>query len=118
NELLNLATFEIIDSSHAMTYEINGRVITFTFSDIYLPDSTTNEQGSHGFVKFKLMPKEITEENTMVSNIAYIYFDFNPAVVTNTAPSIYVSELPIDKEETNIKFLDDIALIYPNPTSD
>ena len=48
-----------------------------------LPDSGVHFLGSQGFVKFSIDPKPGLLPNTPIYNIGHIYFDNNPAVVTN-----------------------------------
>jgi len=67
-------------------------LVEFSFKNILLPDSTTNEPLSHGFVSYKINQKEGLPENTTIENTAYIYFDFNPPIVTNTTNNLLVSE--------------------------
>ena len=72
-------------SSHdyQLSYVQNGGV-SFTFTDINLPDSSTNLLESQGFVKYRIEIDSIAPLGTQVYNTGYIYFDQNPAVVTNT----------------------------------
>lgn len=54
---LDLNTLEVGASSHPFTFNIvDPRELVWTFSNINLPDSTTDEAASHGFVKFKIRP--------------------------------------------------------------
>lgn len=95
SEDLDWATFAPGSSSHpyeAVLYE-DGR-LEFHFRDILLPDSTTNEPESHGFVQFEIETLPGLDENTLVENTAGIYFDFNPPIITNTVQNVMVSELP------------------------
>jgi hypothetical protein len=82
--LLDISRIRILDASHAMRVESpSNSVIRFVFQNILLPDSTTNEPFSHGFVKFELGLKPLTLGNE-ITNRAAIYFDFNSPVITNT----------------------------------
>ena len=96
SELLNLSTFETISSSHNVETQIDleSRIATFKFNDIYLPDSFVNEPASHGFIKYQILGNEGLNENSDIKNTASIYFDENPAIVTNTVNNRMVSELP------------------------
>lgn len=81
-------SFEMLDASHG--YEVSlrdNRILTWIFDDILLPDSTTNEPESHGFVRFRLMPKDTLFQGETIRNSAGIYFDFNEPVITNTVVS-------------------------------
>jgi hypothetical protein len=62
---------------------LNNGTIDFTFNDIYLPDATNNEPDSHGFVVYEVQLFPGVDPNEVVLNQAAIYFDSNPAIVTN-----------------------------------
>jgi hypothetical protein len=49
-----------------------------------LPDSFTNETLSHGFVAFRIEQIKNNAIGSRIDNKAAIYFDYNPAVLTNT----------------------------------
>ncbi|MBK9629215.1 MAG: hypothetical protein IPO56_16370 [Flavobacteriales bacterium] len=49
-----------------------------------------NEPRSHGFVTFRIRPRTPVLPGTVIENIANIYFDFNPPVITE--PSVLVAE--------------------------
>jgi hypothetical protein len=59
-------------------------VLTWTFDNINLPDSTRDQAGSNGFVKFTVLPVKDLPAGTRIENFADIYFDYNPPVRTNT----------------------------------
>jgi len=84
--VFDLSTIYILGNSHPFTLNINSisRQLTFTFSGINLPSSDVDEIGSHGFVAFKVKHNEDLNETTEVYNTGYIYFDNNPAIITNT----------------------------------
>lgn len=82
---LDLATLRPGTSSHPYRAEIqNNRTLVFTFDNIRLPDSTTNLEGSQGFIDFSIRSLRETPLETRVENNAAIYFDFNEPVITNT----------------------------------
>jgi len=85
---LEVGTLEVLGFSHPMTWGIHGRVASFVFDDIMLPDSTSDEPGSHGFVRFRIHPDAALQLGDSVSNSANIYFDFNEPVIT--APAVFV----------------------------
>ena len=75
-------------SSHPCTLKVEeDSILVVTFADIDLPDSTSDEPNSHGFVKFSLKFKPNFPLNTPVKNSASIYFDFNAPVLTNSVTS-------------------------------
>ena len=95
---LDLMSFEIISSSHAfdLNYIAWEKNLEFKFENILLPDSTTNEINSHGYIRYRIKPKTTLAVHDIVSNYAAIYFDYNLPVLTNTAitrivyPSNYI----------------------------
>ncbi len=82
----DFSTFQLVDKSHSVmvSLEPETRELVFFFEDIMLPDSASNEPGSHGFVKYKMKMKNNLPAGTEINNRADIYFDTNPAVLTNT----------------------------------
>ena len=116
---LDWTTFHPITASHDYRTELNREtgLVTFHFNDILLPDSTTNEPESHGFVLFGIASKSELEDKTKVDNTASIFFDFNPPIITNTAVVTLIEGV-----ETNIEdsLLDNgySILVRPNPFSD
>lgn len=110
---LDIASFKVLSSSHTMTYKLKGKgIIEFFFDNINLPDSLSNEKASHGFVKYSIKPLNSLKLKDAVKNTAYIYFDFNNPIKTNTTENLVVSL-------TNLKNAFDIPTITvaPNPTS-
>jgi len=97
---LDLSTFRYITSSHedVLTTYIDDRMLTFEFIDIFLPDSTTNFDGSQGYVMYSIRANETVEENTNIENTANIFFDYNPAVVTNTTENVMLSTFDFDQD--------------------
>ncbi len=121
SEYLDVSTFDLIYTSHPKVLEIsfprdNGNIIHFRFSGIFLPDSTTNEPGSNGQVMFSISPFEGVELETEIENTGYIYFDRNPAIITNTVKSIMVDEFP-PPTSTEEKTLPWDLFLYPNPSN-
>lgn len=117
DENLDWTTFKPITSSHEMATVLRKTgLIEFSFTNILLPDSTTNEALSHGFITYTISPKKQLVENTLVENTAHIFFDFNPPIVTNTIQNRYVSAFPKDLS-TAITKPNGTAIIkvYPNP---
>lgn len=82
---LDRNTLSITGHSHPVdvTYTPSGEV-TFRFNNILLPDSNVNEPGSHGFVSYRIKGLSTNPDPTEVNNTAYIYFDLNSPIVTNT----------------------------------
>ncbi len=85
-EELDLNTFRQGAVSHDYEFFVDvNRMATWTFDDIELPDNKSDELGSQGYIKYKLQLRDNTPVNVPVGAKAEIYFDFNDAVITNTA---------------------------------
>jgi uncharacterized repeat protein (TIGR01451 family) len=115
---LNIFTVTPGVSSHNYQFRMYGpRVLEWTFENILLPDSTTNQEASNGFVTFHVNQVPNLTPGTEITNDADIYFDFNDPITTNTTiHRIYegfVEVLSIEDLESEGKPL----LVYPNPTS-
>ncbi len=95
---LDLSTFQYITSSHesVLSTFLEGHMLTFEFRDIFLPDSTTNFDESQGYVMYSIRANSDIEENTSVENTANIFFDYNPAVITNTTENVMLSTFDFD----------------------
>jgi len=78
-------------ASHDYTWEMDRQKLIVTFNDINLLDSTSNEEASHGFIRFKVkLADPAPEPGDIVSNKAEIYFDFNEPIITNTVETNYL----------------------------
>jgi uncharacterized repeat protein (TIGR01451 family) len=83
---LDLSSIEILSASHAFTWTLRREnVLDFFFDNINLPDSTNDEPNSHGFIQFSINVKKGLQLGDNVQNRAFIYFDYNVPVETNTA---------------------------------
>lgn len=81
---LDLASVTFDATSHAPTsVTVNDRTLIWRFDGIELPDSTSNEPGSHGFVTFTARPLANLPPGQEITNGARIYFDFAQPVPTN-----------------------------------
>jgi hypothetical protein len=84
---LDMSTFQMGAASHSYKLSVSGKgqpVLTFTFDNINLPDSTRDQQGSNGFIKFSIKPMASIAEKSIIENNADIFFDFNEPIRTNT----------------------------------
>ena len=122
---LDITTLQPNVSSHNYTWQIFGddvQVVEFTFSNIMLVDSNTNEPLSHGFIQFSIEQMANNPLGTVIENSAAIYFDFNEPIITNTTHH----EIGEDFVEVNIvstQYLEDElpvieTTVYPNPFTD
>ena len=112
---LNVASVESDASSFPYTFRIYGQgILEWTFDNINLPDSTTNEVASHGFVKFTVRQKPNNLQGTVIKNSASIIFDYNNAVLTDTA-IVTIPQQTTGVENNGAKNKN--VIVYPNPTN-
>ena len=106
---LDLETFQVINYSHYNTVSLQNNAISFRFPNIMLPDSASNPEGFKGFVQYRIKPKPNMSLGTQIHNTAYIYFDYNPAIITNTTINEFTQPSSINENELGQ------LKIYPNP---
>ncbi|UOK43386.1 MULTISPECIES: DUF7619 domain-containing protein [Flavobacterium] len=95
---------KIINASHAYTLNRVGNTLNWNLNGI---DLLPNGKGQ---VTFKIKPKPGYLIGDIIPNMASIYFDFNPAIVTNTYTTEFVSTMTVSE------FGSTSLLVYPNPT--
>jgi uncharacterized repeat protein (TIGR01451 family) len=91
-----------LDNSHG--------ILTFTLDPLILTDSATDVAHSIGFVSFMVKVKTGTPVGTTINNTAYVYFDYNNAVITNTATNEVSTPLSLQNlsKQMNVS-------VHPNP---
>lgn len=111
---LDLSSFKYVGSKHGVATSINTttRVVTFSFNDINLGQSSVDLDASQGFVIYSISEATGLQEGSEIENTAYIYFDFNPAIVTNTTYNI--NQIPLGLNEVKSELVN----LYPNPAED
>ncbi|MBK9792120.1 MAG: T9SS type A sorting domain-containing protein [Sphingobacteriales bacterium] len=88
---LDWTTFQPITSSHKYSLDqTNNKYVLFGFKSIKLPDSTVNEKASHGFIFYKIKPKNTLVVGNSILNKASIVFDVNTPIVTNNAKTVVI----------------------------
>lgn len=112
SDLLDYNSFNITGSSHLFKFHRNNThnvsILTFEFPDIKLADSTKPE-ANKGWISYTIKPKNGLNYGDEIKNTAHIYFDYNPAIVTNT--TIHeLKPLSINKFNKQSAFK-----VYPNP---
>ena len=89
---LDWSTFNLLSSSHQPHTQVyNDGLIKFSFPNIHLPDSNTNEPASHGSVQYKIRAKDSLAIGITIENTANIFFDFNAPVITNTTSNTIIN---------------------------
>ncbi|MEM9921810.1 MAG: T9SS type A sorting domain-containing protein [Bacteroidota bacterium] len=82
---LQYRTLRPLAASHEYTACILPEgILEVTFENINLPDSTTDFEGSNGFIFFEIELEKALPRGTVINNTAGIYFDFNEPIITNT----------------------------------
>jgi uncharacterized repeat protein (TIGR01451 family) len=109
NEQLDENSIQMVSASHSYILDRVGRNLNWRFNEILLPPSVENTEIGKGYITFKIKPKQGYAVGTIIPNSAAIYFDFNPAIVTNTFLTKFVSTLGTTSP-------DSVAFsVYPNP---
>lgn len=116
SQYLNLSTLRVTTASHNYETQIEpNRAVKFIFDQINLPDSTSDEPGSHGFIQYTIHPNASVANGNIVTNRADIYFDFNPPILTNTVYTTMDRTVSIGAELSGDKVM---FAVYPNPSID
>jgi hypothetical protein len=110
---LDASTFQLLAYSHPPLVQTREKTIRFNFPNINLPDSNTNEPGSHGYVQYRIKLKNSLPIGTTINNTAFIYFDFNPPVITNTATNI----ISTNTDSSSIPNPNSNFSLSPNPAT-
>lgn len=106
---LNPESVAMHDASHPYNMRRIGNKLIWNFYDVNLPPTSTNPTQSHGFIQFKIKPTAGYVTGTMIPNAADIYFDYNPAIVTDTFQTEFVETLASASFDANGFYM------YPNP---
>ena len=113
NSKLDETTVKMIDASADFTLERIGNTLTWIFNGIDLPpSSSSSETIGHGFITFQVKPKSGYAIGDVIPNSANIYFDFNPAIITNVNSTQFVQLLEVNEFESKD------FIFSPNPAVD
>lgn len=112
SENLDLTTFTLIGAKHSVAVNLDPatRIVKFVFNQINLAPSSQNLDASQGFVIYSVEEAAGLVEGDAIENTAYIYFDYNAPIVTNTTINTN-SSLGLGDQTTQT------ITLYPNPTS-
>jgi hypothetical protein len=111
NNQLDETSFEMISSSHSVNTKREGNELTWHFYNINLPPTSLNPAQSHGYVSFRIKPKTGYAIGDIIPNTASIFFDYNPAIVTNTFNTEFVQSMG------NATFDNQSISVSPNPAT-
>lgn len=107
---LDETSIKMVTASSGYTLQRVGSTLTWKFDGINLPPSNGSATVGHGQIVFQIKPKAGYAVGDIIPNIANIYFDFNPAIVTNVCNTEFVNSL------SNPNFTFNDFKVYPNPT--
>jgi len=108
---LDETSIRMISSSHNYIMDRVNNNLTWDFKNIQLPPSSVDASGSIGYVFFKIKARPGFVVGDVIPNTASIYFDSNPAIVTNTFNTLFVAAL------ANENFYSQNFLLFPNPAT-
>ncbi|HEX8270015.1 MAG TPA: T9SS type A sorting domain-containing protein [Flavobacterium sp.] len=108
---LDESSVRMVSASHNYVLDRVGSQLNWKFENIILPPVSPDSEDGHGYITFKVKPDPGYAVGDIINNTANIYFDFNPAIVTNTFASEFVNALAI------ADFTAADLSIYPNPAS-
>ena len=106
---LDETTLEMISSSHNYVMDRVAKTAKWKFKNIQLPPSVSNSSIGKGYITYKIKPKAGYAVGDIIPNDASIFFDTNPAIVTNTFQTKFVAQLATKEFSTNN------FTFYPNP---
>ena len=112
NNQLDATTVKMVSASHPYILDQVDNNLTWRFDNIQLPVSIANTNIGKGYVTFKVKPMPGYAVGDVIPNSAAIYFDFNPAIVTNTFNTEFVNQLSIGENELSN------FILAPNPATD
>lgn len=98
---------KIISSSDNLSTILIGNNLEFRFDEIDL------ETFGRGNVVFKIKPQPTLEEGDVVMNHASIVFDYNYALETNVATTVYEAVTGMNPVPSDLNIT-----LYPNPVLD
>lgn len=108
----NFASVRMVSASHNYTMERVNNKLVWTFRNINLPGMFQNDLLSQGYVTFKIKLNAGFAVGDVIENTAQIYFDTNPAIVTNTFQTTFTPNLSVGTFDLNN------LVVYPNPAKE
>ncbi|CAM3828882.1 MULTISPECIES: T9SS type A sorting domain-containing protein [Flavobacterium] len=110
--MLDASTLKMVDASHNYVLERDGNNLSWKFNGIDLPPSVANTNTGKGYIVFQIKPTAGYAIGDIIPNTANIYFDFNPAIITNTYTTEFIAPLSNQSFEANS------FVVYPNPAKE
>jgi PKD repeat protein len=114
SSLLDADSYVLLGGSHNCQVTRLGHTVTYKFDNIMLPCEADAGEASNGFVTFKIKALDSLPVGALISDMANIYFDFNPPIATNYANILMVDPTVIS-DSHNIAILNNNLGVFPNP---
>ncbi len=111
DDRLDETSVRMVRASHPYVLNRVCNSLTWRMDGINLPPSQENSDMGHGSVTFTIKPKAGYAVGDIIENKADIYFDFNPAIVTEPAVTEFVAPLSVSQ------FAAGTISAYPNPVA-
>lgn len=112
SDKLDWSTLKMVSSSHPYRYTLtSGNKLEVFYQNINLPATVDDEPGSHGYIAFRIKPKNTVVLYDAIQNRASIYFDFNFPIITNMVTTTVSNLGNVEHQNANL------FSVYPNPTS-
>jgi hypothetical protein len=110
---LDWSTFELLSASHPMfVNHLGNGILRFEFDNIWLVDSSVSQELSQGYLTYRITENtNCFTVGSEIENTAYIYFDWNDPIITNTTYNINVETIGLSALDNNL------LQVFPNPSS-
>ena len=104
-------SIRMVSSSHNYVMTRVNNNLVWEFKNIQLVPSSVSQTLSSEYIYFKVKLNPGFQAGDIIPNTASIYFDSNPAIVTNTFNTKFTSAL------SNLNFTSNDFTLYPNPAN-
>lgn len=114
---LGLRSIVVTSTSHPDSYSlkvVGNQALVWEFNNILLPDSHRNEKASHGYIAFEANINGKVAVGDSINNKAYIYFDYQKPVITNTASIVFATDKEVNIQKPTAA---NTIKLYPNPAN-
>ncbi|WP_290839290.1 T9SS type A sorting domain-containing protein [Flavobacterium sp.] len=108
---LDAQSIRMVAASHDYVMERSGNDLIWKFNDINLTWQSQSEELSQGYVVYKIRANAGFESGDVIPALAEIYFDGNPAIVTETFTTTFTDAL------SSPDFNQNSIALFPNPAS-
>ena len=97
---LDLSTFELLTVSDTPLVQLRNNEASFIFRNLNLPTSSMDEEGSKGYVSFRIKMNPAVSIYAVIKNKASVFFNHNSAINTNTTSTAFCHVQPTNISAT------------------